>query len=80
MKKSWKILGNLLGTNKTKQETITLLDETGEITGNLDVANKFADYFSQISTSLDSELEQNDESPYNNIVRNEHSFYFFSGY
>ena len=31
MKKSWKILGNLLGTKKTKQETISLLDESGEI-------------------------------------------------
>ena len=77
MKKSWKILGNLLGTEKSKQETICLLDETGEITESQDIADKFADFFEKVGQNLDSVLERNEESPTKNIIRNEHSFYLF---
>ena len=77
MKKSWKILGNLLGTNKTRQETISLLDESGEITDEYAIANKFADFFSSVGQNLDTALPRNLDNPCQNIVRHDRSFYMF---
>ena len=77
MKKTWNILGELVGSKKSKENVIKLLDESGEITEPKDIANKFAGFFSGVGQNLDSNLESADESPYQHVPRNSNSFYLF---
>ena len=77
MRKSWDLLGELTGKDKRKCDFISLLGETGELMEINDVVNKFADHFGSIGRDLDSNLVQNDFSPYEKISRNPHTFNLF---
>ena len=77
MKKSWKVLGELMGNKKNRYESISLMDENVEIFDAHEVANKFADYFGNVGKNLDEALPNTSENPCSNIVRNYHSFYLF---
>ena len=77
MKRSWSLLNHLMGKNKSKQQIVSIMDGDTEITESIDIANKFADYFSNIGVNLENNLYQNDSSPTANIDRNPHSFYLF---
>ena len=77
MKRSWSLLNHLMGKNKSKQQIVSIMDGDTEITESLDIANKFADYFSNIGVNLENNLYQNESSPTANIDRNPHSFYLF---
>ena len=70
MKKSWKILGELMGNKKQKNDKISLIDENTEISGENEIANKFADYFGQVGESLDAALHNSTDDPCTNIVSN----------
>ena len=76
-KKTWDVLGQLMGKNKSKMNNITLLGETGETNDSSDVANIFANYFKNIGQNLDSNLTTSSQSPFQHIARNPYSFYFF---
>ena len=76
-KRSWELLHQISGTNKTRQETIQLLDGNCVLTEKSDIANKFGDFFNSIGRELDSNLTVNNVSPYNLIERNPRTFYIF---
>ena len=77
MKKSWSLLNHLMGRNKSKQEIVRILDGNAEFTEAHDIANKFADYFSNVGVNLENNLSQTDVSPTTHIDSNPHSFYLF---
>ena len=77
-KKSWKLLGELMGRNGSKKDYINSLVEDGvEITGDQQIANTFADYFSNIGSELENALPHTDVSPCAHINRNINSFCLF---
>ena len=61
--KKWEILSELVGNNKRKQDIMSVLDGTNELTVPEDIANKFADFFSGVGQTLDSNLETTNSSP-----------------
>ena len=77
MRKSWKLLHDLMGKKKSKTEIMKILDENNEIEDSQEIVNKFADFFSYVGVNLDNNLAHNDNSPLSYIDRNPHSFYLF---
>ena len=78
MKKSWKIVHDLMGKKKSKHEIMKILDDNNEIEDSKEIVNKFADFFSNVGLNLDNNLAHNDNSPLSYIDRNPHSFYLFN--
>ena len=66
-----------MGKNKSKNQIVSIMDGDTEVTDDHEIANKFADYFSNIGAHLENDLHQNELSPTANIDRNPHSFYLF---
>ena len=77
MNKSWKLLGNLIGSNKPRNDIVSILDGSTELTETKDIVEKFAEHFSGVGQNLDSLLPMNNSSPYSYISRNLRSFCLF---
>ena len=77
MRKSWNLLKNLMGTNSSKKEITSLLNGNSEITDTNEITEIFSDFFSNVGTDLDANLQQSDVSPYRHINRNPYSFHLF---
>ena len=77
LKKSWNTIASLMGKPKPRTDIINLLDGTSNLTDTKDIVEKFADHFSNIGPNLDSKLQSINQSPYNYMSRNNHSFYLF---
>ena len=78
-KRKWKLLNGLMGKDKKKNEIIEILDGADLLTDTEDIVNKFADFFSSVGRTLDSDLPNTSNlSPLHYINRNLNSFYLFS--
>ena len=76
-KKSWKLLHQLTGMNKTKYEIMQLLDGDKLLTDKQEIANGLSTFFSNVALNLDDDLPTNDVSPYSNIQTNPRSFFIY---
>ena len=78
MKKSWKILKNLLGCKVDKRNANLIFDHIVTDTDKLNAVNNFNDFFSSIGSELAAGIHNNETSPIENITLNPHSFFLFS--
>ena len=77
-KKSWKLLGELMGRSGSKRDYInSLVEDNVEITGDQKIADIFADHFSNIGPELENALPHTHVSPCAYINRNINSFCLF---
>ena len=77
MKKTWKLLGNLMGSNTSRNRIIKLIDGNGDNIDENEVCNKFAEYFGEIGNNLETNLVNSNQSPTRYIQRNLNSFMLF---
>ena len=77
MKKSWTLIHDLMGKNKSKNEITKILNGNDEIDDINDISNSFANFFSEVGTKLDDNLAHTSISPLSYIDRNPNSFYLF---
>ena len=76
-KKCWNTLFDLTGTNKTRRDNISLLENDTEIKNPQDVVDTFSNFFANVGRNLEQLLENNQISPYQHIPRNERNFFLF---
>ena len=62
---------------QSKREEIQLNVDTKIIVEPYEVANTFANYFSSVGSTLESNLRNSDQCPYSRIDRNANTFAFF---
>ena len=78
MKKSWKIIKSLIGSNVDKCNASIIFDHVETETEKLNVVNRFNDFFSTIGSALAAEIGDVDLSPIENATFNPNSFFLFS--
>ena len=76
-KKSWETIRQIIGKKKTRNEIIRLLDGDDLLTDRQDIANSFANFFSNIGRNLDNDLATHEGNPTSNINYNPRSFFIF---
>ena len=77
IKKSWSILHELMKKKQSKREEIQLKVDTKIIVEPYEVANTFANYFSSVGSTLESNLRNSDQCPYSRVDRNANTFAIF---
>ena len=77
MKKSWGLLKNLMGTNKSKSNISCIMKNNIELTNTRQIVEHFANFFSTVGSNLDQILRPTDLSPLAHINRNSHTFQLF---
>ena len=64
MQKKWELIHKLSGTSKKEKNVSKITIGNITHTNDFDIANKLNIYFHSIATELDSQLVQNEISPY----------------
>ena len=75
IKKTWKLLKNLIGTTPTSCNISKIVKNGLEITNEKDIANEFNSFFNSIGNSLSTDLPPSDGNPLSYVVRNVHSIF-----
>ena len=73
MKKNWNLIGNLLGSEKIKQDVTKLIVDCCEFTEASDTADQFNNFFCSVAHDLESRLSTALQSH----VTNPNHFYLF---
>ena len=76
-RKAWKLMHNLMGKDKSKNDIDYIFLNDEKITNNEAMANIFIDYFANVGNQLDNNLERSHLDPCLYVKRSENSFYPF---
>ena len=77
MRRSWNIIGSLLGTKIKKNDAELIFDNAITGTDRVDKVNQFNDFFTSIGHRLSAEIPSTGTSPTAHIPPNPHSFFLF---
>ena len=75
IKKTWKLIKNLIGSTSTNSNILKIVKDGSEITNQKHIAEEFNNFFNSIGNSLSTNLPPSDRDPLSDLVRNVHSIF-----